>query len=114
MSHSVNKLYYKLKGMDKDIRKTVSENVGLLFNSDERDNQLETILRRLGSECTTREGIFYAIYQTVHIIRLFINDGDLDQAKIFLLDVKKQLARRFVKACAEVNINPMYFLAVNK
>ena len=114
MNHSVNKLFYELKGMDKDLRKTISETVGILFNSSEKDSQLEVILNRLGSETTSREGVFHAIYQTVHIIRLFINDGDLDKAKIFISDVKKQLARRFLMACTEEKINPSSFLAVTK
>lgn len=48
MNHSVNKLIYGLKDMDKDIRKTLSEAVTILFNSSEKENHLGTILNRLG------------------------------------------------------------------
>ena len=101
MNHSVNKLFYKLKDMDRDMHKTLSETVTILFlrerkpfGDDSQQTRLKWLLER---EYIQRFISDYISFGRSSIMVIWTKQK-------YFLDFKKQLARRFAEACAEEKI----------
>lgn len=111
MNDCVNSLYLSIKNMDKDIKTGIVESVYSCFNTIDRDEHFDNIVKKIGEDSLSKQDVFATIYQVSYIMRLFYSYQEEDKARSFLLQIKKQLIKRYLKACSRELINPIYFLA---
>ena len=114
VNYGVNKLYEVQQAIDRRAKTEMLESADGIFNSCERDKLLRILLTRLGAKSISRKDVHSIIYQCIHIIKLYILDGDDIQAKTFLNQIILEITKNYIRACCKEEINPAAYSVLGK